>query len=52
MSHKYNIEKLYHFRCYYCNKWWTIGDCTQFIDISCPWCGAKADATPEKELEE
>lgn len=34
------IEKLAHFNCQKCKKWWTVGDAS----ISkkkwfCPWCG-------------
>ncbi|MBI3397026.1 hypothetical protein HY045_00970 [Candidatus Woesebacteria bacterium] len=33
-------EVLTHFRCIFCNKWWTIGE----VPITktkwfCPWCG-------------
>jgi hypothetical protein len=41
-----SIEKLHHFRCGACNKWWSIGD-PQIIETVlkrewfCPWCGLK-----------
>jgi len=42
----YSIEKLYHFNCDRCSKWWTIGDWTK-QPIICPWCG-KVDMRPIK----
>lgn len=37
----YSIEKLYHFRCKECSKWWTIADYDgSYLDpINCPRCG-------------
>jgi predicted RNA-binding Zn-ribbon protein involved in translation (DUF1610 family) len=36
------IEKLHHFQCYSCNKWWSIGDANTKKEIwYCPWCGEK-----------
>ena len=34
----YIIEKLYHFQCNECGKWWSVGDFNGQI-ISCPFCG-------------
>jgi hypothetical protein len=36
-----SVERLHHFRCPGCDRWWTIGDAPD--DRSrwcCPWCGA------------
>lgn len=44
MKHQYSVEKLYHFRCFACNQWWTIADCNQWHNIFCPWCGVEASA--------
>lgn len=36
------IEKLHHFKCKSCNKWWAIGDIdNSWIVWWCPWCGKK-----------
>lgn len=44
-THKYTVEKLYHFQCGECNKWWSIGDhqLIQSILITCPHCGTTGD---------
>jgi len=35
-------EKLFHFNCGDCMKWWTIGDADEKRDFwYCPWCGKK-----------
>ena len=34
-----SIEKLFHFSCEFCNKWWTIGDAEPERQYFCPWCG-------------
>lgn len=37
----YSIEKLVHFNCDGCNKWWSVGDApieTKKV-WTCPWCG-------------
>ena len=36
---KISIEKLSHFQCGECNKWWSIGDATKQTKWFCPWCG-------------
>lgn len=40
---KFSIERLIHFQCDSCSKWWSIGDAP--IDYKkewyCPWCGIK-----------
>ena len=57
---KTSIERLHHFQCYKCHKWWSIGDaCIELYnterrliterDWFCPWCGIKQqvmDITP------
>lgn len=39
----YSIEKLVHFNCPFCSKWWSISDApiTTKSDWHCPWCGSK-----------
>ncbi len=32
-------EKLVHFSCGNCKKWWTIGDAPKDKVWHCPWCG-------------
>jgi len=35
-------EKLWHFRCGVCGKWWSIGDADpEKKEWFCPWCGVK-----------
>jgi protein-arginine kinase activator protein McsA len=37
---KTSIERLVHFLCDYCKKWWSIGDATEDKKSwFCPWCG-------------
>ncbi len=37
-----SIERLNHFRCIDCNKWWSIGDAPiEKVEWYCPWCGKK-----------
>jgi len=33
------IENLHHFKCYFCKKWWSIGDAPSKHGWYCPWCG-------------
>jgi len=46
VSHKYTVEKLYHFQCESCDQWWTIGDWDKSPSyngkLNCPNCGASA----------
>ncbi|MCX6792835.1 MAG: hypothetical protein NTY12_02320 [Candidatus Falkowbacteria bacterium] len=38
------IEKLNHFSCSFCSKWWTVGDAPENkVEWYCPWCGEKND---------
>lgn len=45
MNLTYSIEKLIHFNCPLCLKWWSIGDAP--IDTRkiwyCPWCGCSSE---------
>lgn len=37
-----SVEKLNHFRCLFCDKWWSIGDAdARKQEWFCPWCGEK-----------
>jgi len=39
---KSSLEKLYHFQCAKCKKWWSIGDADKTKKSwFCPWCGIK-----------
>ncbi|MDZ7726299.1 MAG: hypothetical protein U5L75_01825 [Candidatus Campbellbacteria bacterium] len=39
-------ERLVHFLCYNCEKWWSIGDPPDDRDDwYCPWCGKKQEFT-------
>jgi hypothetical protein len=36
---KKSVEKLHHFGCVHCKKWWTVGDAPENKKIWwCPWC--------------
>lgn len=35
----FSIEKLVHFNCSNCAKWWCIGDADTHRGYFCPWCG-------------
>ena len=53
MNHKFSIEKLYHFNCGKCKRWWSIGD----FDINtktliCPYVDCKHEARLEYINEE
>ena len=37
----YSVEKLFHFNCSDCKKWWTIGD-FDIQEIHCPYCSKKS----------
>lgn len=34
-----STEKLIHFQCGLCKKWWTIADALLPSQYYCPWCG-------------
>lgn len=40
-----SLEKLFHFQCAECEKWWTIGDFDKIYQpyLNCPFCCAKID---------
>jgi DNA-directed RNA polymerase subunit RPC12/RpoP len=36
---RYCLEKLYHFSCDECGKWFSVGDWTRAKKMTCPHCG-------------
>ncbi|MFH1610836.1 MAG: hypothetical protein ABIA91_03000 [Patescibacteria group bacterium] len=41
---KKSIEKISHFQCGKCKKWWTIGDASEKKKKwFCPWCGLEQE---------
>jgi len=48
--HEYSVERLYHFKCSDCKKWWSIGDyhLSRNDDdrLKCPYCGIEREANP------
>lgn len=59
-GHTYTVERLVHYRCGSCAKWWTIGDDPlpdqDFLagfgprqTRCCPWCGHGAGAVEVKK---
>ena len=43
MKHRVSVERLSHFSCGHCGKWWSIGDWLQDRElVACPWCGIAA----------
>ena len=38
---KYSIEKLHHFQCQECDKWFSIGDFKKRESLTCPYCDKK-----------
>jgi hypothetical protein len=41
---KRSIEKINHFQCGKCKKWWTIGDASEKRKKwFCPWCGVEQE---------
>lgn len=52
-SGKVSLERLYHYDCGPCSRWFTIADHPQGItaELFCPWCGTKqtfTDTTPKR----
>ncbi|MBU6321143.1 hypothetical protein KGO04_01205 [Patescibacteria group bacterium] len=42
-KHERSVEKLSHFRCAHCGKWWSVGDAPLAKKVWwCPWCGLSA----------
>ncbi|RMG97361.1 MAG: hypothetical protein D6706_08640 [Chloroflexi bacterium] len=47
-----SVERLVHFRCGACRRWWSIGDAPpDRTDWYCPWCGQKQQIQAEQETE-
>jgi rubrerythrin len=47
---KRTIEKLNHFSCGTCGKWWTVGDAPlSKKEWHCPWCGRINDYEKNKQ---
>lgn len=45
-KNKIYIEKLAHFSCVKCKKWWTVGDApVSKKKWFCPWCGEMGNYT-------
>jgi len=54
MKHSYSVEKLYHFTCYKCKAWWSIGDWHQTSSyitgkVTCPHCGTTSNYKENEE---
>lgn len=47
-KHSYSIERLHHFNCSHCSKWWAIGDYETTHTLTCPYCATTSEL---KELE-
>lgn len=47
-----SLEKLIHFQCDHCQKWWSIGDAPieEKKEWFCPWCGEKNKVDSDKVL--
>ncbi|MEI6022446.1 MAG: hypothetical protein WCQ32_01215 [bacterium] len=39
IKHTVSVEKLTHFNCGHCKKWWSIGDAPKRKKWFCPYCG-------------
>lgn len=50
MPHKLSIEKLYHFNCSQCAKWWSIGDWSVQKELTCPHCGFKDEVLMSSDI--
>lgn len=46
--HFFTVEKLYHFRCFDCAKWWSVGDWIVTEKMVCPHCGRVAITIEER----
>jgi len=43
-SGKRSEERIVHFSCPHCTKWWVIGDAPEDkTEWFCPWCGEKGN---------
>ncbi len=47
---KVHIEKLSHFLCAKCKKWWSIGDAPNRKKWCCPWCGYYQAVAKHKKI--
>ncbi len=45
MNHVYTVERLYHFLCGNCMRWWSIADfnIVKQDSVYCPHCGVSAE---------
>lgn len=44
VTHMCSVERLVHFHCCSCKKWWTISDWKNTNQkIACPWCHVTAE---------
>lgn len=50
---KLSYERLVHFQCDHCQKWWSIGDAPDQSAWNCPWCCKlnQVEGEVEKERE-
>lgn len=51
-NHTYSVEKLIHYSCGNCLKWWSIGDGPINAELICPNCGFKANIIEVEQSEE
>lgn len=49
MKHRYTVERLYHFNCGMCLRWWSISDWEAKPVMYCPHCGTAAETDEIKE---
>ncbi len=43
---RFSVERLVHFQCEVCDRWWSIGDAPERDHWFCPWCGARLETGP------
>ena len=48
LSGRISLEKISHFRCGKCNKWWSIADAPKRDAWFCPWCGVRQKVVSSK----
>ncbi|MFH0890517.1 MAG: hypothetical protein V1856_00615 [Candidatus Liptonbacteria bacterium] len=41
LAGRISLEKISHFRCGKCNRWWSVADAPRRETWFCPWCGVK-----------
>jgi len=49
---RYSIERLYHFLCSECGKWFSIGDWKVVDKLMCPHCGVSQKTEKLKTQED